>query len=169
MNKNNVKDVQSSIALILFAIAFYGFSFRIQPTTSDVLGSRFFPQAAAILLMLLCVIQLVRAFRSKEVLTAEEEEKIAKADRINAPLILTTIVLFAFYILCYYIGFGVSAMFFLLAASFILMPEAEKNNKKTKLIVIAVAILFPIFLEFVFYKIFHIQLPLGKLIQIRFF
>ena len=35
-----------------------GFSFRIQATTSDVLGSRFFPQAAAVLLMILCVVQL---------------------------------------------------------------------------------------------------------------
>ena len=57
MNKASKKDLQSAIAVILFAIAFYAFSFQIQPTTSDVLGSRFFPQAASIILILLGLVQ----------------------------------------------------------------------------------------------------------------
>jgi len=163
MNTNNKKDVQSAIAIILFAAVFYAFSFKIQATTSDVLGSRFFPQAAAICLVLLGVIQIFRNIRSKEVLTEEQEAKIAKADQINRPLILTTVLLFAYYFLCMGVGFTLTSIVYLLCSSWVLMPDTGKKDKKTLLVIVLVAVLVPIFLNTVFFKVFHIMLPKGKL------
>lgn len=163
MNTNNKKDVQSAIAIILFAMVFYAFSFKIQATTSDVLGSRFFPQAAAVCLVLLGVIQIFRNLRSKEVLTEEQEAKIAKTDQINRPLVLTTVMLFAYYFLCMGIGFTLTSMVYLVCSSLVLMPADSKKDKKTLLLVLLVAVLVPVFLNTVFFKVFHIMLPKGKL------
>lgn len=163
MNKASKKDLQSAIAVILFAIAFYAFSFQIQPTTSDVLGSRFFPQAASIILILLGLVQVVRSLTSKEKLTAEEEARIEKNDRINKPLVLTTVLLFAYYFLCITIGFQITSILYLMGASWVLMPEEDRKNKKMLLIVLIVSIAVPVFLNTVFYQLFRIQLPVGSL------
>ena len=163
MNTNNKKDIHSAIAIILFAVVFYAFSFKIQATTSDVLGSRFFPQAAAVCLILLGVIQIFRNMRSKEVLADEQEAKSAKEDQINRPLVLTTVLLFAYYFLCMGVGFTFTSIVYLLCSSWVLMPDASKKNKKTLLVIVLVAILVPVFLDTVFMQVFHIMLPKGKL------
>lgn len=163
MNINSKKDVQSSIVIIIFSIAFYLCSFQIQATTSDVLGSRFFPQAAAICLIFLNVIQIFKNVRSNEVLTDEQKKKIASADRINSPLVLTTVLLFAYYFLCMQVGFTLTSIVYLICSSLVLIPKAERNNKKQMLLILIVAVAVPIFLNTVFYQVFHITLPKGKL------
>ena len=163
MNKANKKDLQSAIAVILFAVAFYACSFQIQPTTSDILGSRFFPQAAAIILVLLGLVQVVRSLTSKAQLTEEEEARLAKNDRINKPLVLTTVLLFAYYFLCISVGFTITSILYLLGASWVLMPDKDRKNKKMLLLILIVAIAVPIFLNTVFYQVFRIQLPTGSL------
>lgn len=163
MNTSNKKDVQSAISIILFAIAFYAFSFKIQVTTSDVLGSRFFPQAAAICLVLLSVVQIFRCIHSKEVLTEEKEAKIAKTDKINKPLVLTTVLLLAYYFLCMQVGFTLTSIIYLVCSSLVLIPDNDRKNKRTLLLIAIVAIVVPIFLNTVFYQVFHIALPKGKL------
>ena len=163
MNKAKKKDIQSAIVIILFAIAFYGFSFQIQATTSDVLGSRFFPQAAAVGLVILGLVQIVRSFTSKEELTPEQEEKLKKTGRINKPLVLTTVLLFAYYFLCVNIGFLFTSILYLLGSSWVLMPEEERKSKKALIVVFLVSVIFPIFLNTVFYRVFNIKLPVGRL------
>ena len=163
MNKAKKKDLISAIVIIIFAIAFYGFSFKIQATTSDVLGSRFFPQAAAVGLVLLGLIQIVRCLASKEELTKEQEEKLKKTGRINKPLVLTTVLLFAYYFVCINIGFVITSILYLLGSSWVLMPDEERKNKKTLILVAIVSVVFPIFLNFVFYRVFNIKLPAGRL------
>lgn len=163
MNKANKKDLQSAIVIILFAIAFYACSFQIQPTTSDILGSRFFPQAASVILALLGLVQVVRSLTSKEVLTKEQEEKLAKNDRINKPLILTTVLLFAYYFLCVAVGFQLTSILYLLGSSWVLMPEKNRKDKKMLILIVLVAIAVPIFLNTVFYNVFRIKLPSGSL------
>ena len=163
MNRAQKKDIQSSVVIIIFAIAFYLFSFKIQPTTSDVLGSRFFPQAAAVLLVILNVVQIFRALTTKEKLTREQEEKIRKEDRINKPLVLTTVLLFAYYFLCINIGFVITSILYLLSSSWVLMPEKDRKNKKIIIIAVIVSFVVPIFLNTVFYQVFRIKLPAGKL------
>ena len=164
MNRAKKKDVQSAVVIIAFAIAFYVFSFQIQPTTSDILGSRFFPQATAVILVLLGLVQIVRSLSSgKEALTEEEAKKIAGIDRTNAPLILSGVLLLAYYFLCVGIGFLITSILYLLGASWVLMPEAERANKKTLMIVVIVSIAVPFFLNTVFYRVFNIKLPAGSL------
>ena len=163
MNKAKKKDIASAICLILFAIAFYGFSFQIQATTSDVLGSRFFPRAGAVLLVILSLIQIVQALVSKEELTEEAEKKMKQEDALNSPLVLTTIFLFAYYFLCTQIGFVITSILYLLGESFVLMPDEDRKKKGTILICIVLAIAIPLFLNFIFYNVFHIKLPQGSL------
>ena len=164
MNRAKKKDVESAIVIIVFAIAFYAFSFRIQPTTSDVLGSRFFPQATAIILVLLNLIQIVRSISSgKAELSEEETQKIEKIDRINRPLVLTTVLLFAYYFLCISIGFTITSILYLFCASWVLIPENQRKNKKTLIIIAIVSVVVPIFLNTVFYNVFNIKLPAGSL------
>lgn len=64
-------DIFSGIVIGVLAVIYYIYSFKIQKTTSDVLGSRFFPQLAAILLLILSVILIVQALRKK----SEPEEE----------------------------------------------------------------------------------------------
>ena len=64
-------DIISGIVIAIIAVIYYAYSFQIQQTTSDILGSRFFPQLAAILLFGLSVIQIVQALRKK--VPADEE------------------------------------------------------------------------------------------------
>lgn len=164
MNRAKKKDVQSAIVIIVFAVLFYAFSLKIQPTTSDVLGSRFFPQAIAIILVILGLILIVTSISSgKRILTEEEEKKIEKIDRINQPLVLTTVLLFAYYFLCISIGFLLTSILYLFGASRVLMSEEEKKDKKTQIIVAIVSVVVPIFLNTVFYNVFHIKLPAGSL------
>jgi len=164
MNKAKKKDIQSAIVIIVFAVLFYAFSYRIQPTTSDVLGSRFFPQAISIILVILGLILIVTSIISgKDPLSEEEETKLAKNDRINQPLILTTVFLFAYYFLCMGIGFLLTSILYLFGASRVLMSEEDKKDKKTQIIVAIVSIAVPIFLNTVFYQVFHIKLPTGSL------
>ena len=163
MNKAKKKDIASAIVLILFAIAFYGFSFQIQATTSDVLGSRFFPRAGSVILVILALIQIVQALASKEELSEEKEKKMAQEDALNKPLVLTTIFLFAYYFLCTQIGFVITSILYLLGESFVLMPDEDRKKKGVVLLTILLAVAIPLFLNFVFYNIFHIRLPQGSL------
>lgn len=70
-------DIISGIVIAIIAVIYYAYSFQIQQTTSDILGSRFFPQLAAILLFGLSVIQIVQALRKK--VPADEEGADGKA------------------------------------------------------------------------------------------
>ena len=98
--ENKRKDIYSGVVMLLFAAFFYGTSFLIQATTSDILGSRFFPQMAAILIALLAVIQVVLAVRKPAEAPKVEtkmEDAPEKRKWPNMSLILTTLALFAYY------------------------------------------------------------------------
>lgn len=164
MSKKN--DIVPAVAVILFGIAFYAGSFQIQPTTSDVLGSRFFPQAAAILLVVLGIAQIVTAMRKKpEGQVSEASAAGASGEKagVNIPFLLTVAALFAYYVLIRLVGFTITSICYLLFESWVLMPEESRNNKKMKLIVVATSILVPLFLNYIFYYVFSIKLPQGSL------
>ena len=165
MNKKN--DILSAAAVILFAAAFYTGSFQIQQTTSDVLGSRFFPQAAAILLAFLGIVQIVTALTASGKGSAENNNTddigAKKQEGISVPFILTIAALFAYYVLIRLVGFAVTSIAYLLFESWVLMPEEGRNSKKMKIIVILTSFLVPLFLNYIFYQVFKIRLPQGML------
>ena len=167
MNKKD--EIGSGIVLMILAAVFYAFSFRIQYTTSDILGSRFFPQAAAILIILLAAIQIIQALKGNENTPKADavdnsEETEVKAG-VNPALILTIVSLFAYYFVIQQVGFVITSIIYLLFESWVLMNKLERSNKKLVAIVLVADVLFPIFLNFIFYNIFHIQLPVGKLFR----
>lgn len=157
-------DIFSGIVIGVLAVVYYVYSFQIQQTTSDVLGSRFFPQLAAILLLFLSAILIIQALRKKPE-PKEEKTKSENAKKINLPLILTTVALFVYYILVLNIGFTITSILYLLFECWVLMPDNMKKNKKMLLLVVLVCVAVPVFLNTVFYSVFHIQLPVGALFR----
>lgn len=83
--------------------------------------------------------------------------------RFNRPLILTVAALFAYYILVLYIGFTITSILYLLAQSAILMSKDALGNRKTVAVMVLVSVIAPIFIHTVFWKVFSIALPAGKL------
>ncbi|MDO4621148.1 MAG: tripartite tricarboxylate transporter TctB family protein [Lachnospiraceae bacterium] len=163
MTKKN--DIISGIVVAVFGIAFYAGSNLIQPTTSDVLGSRFFPRVAAVMLIVLGLLQAVIAMRSEK--NAQKEGasgESTKSPIMNLPLAITIVALFAYYVLIRQIGFTITSILYLLVMGWTLMNDTDRKNKKMVAIVVIVSIIFPIFINTIFYQVFRIALPAGALL-----
>lgn len=163
--KESRNNLISGITFLLFGVFVFATSYMIQVTTSDILGSRFFPRATAVLIMILALVQISGAVKGmnrakKEENPAAEEEK---KHGPNKPLVLTVVSLFVYYILILYIGFTITSILYLLAQSAILMSKEDFKDKKKVLIMVAVAVIVPIFINTIFWNVFSIGLPAGKL------
>jgi putative tricarboxylic transport membrane protein len=158
-------DMHSSIALFLFGVFIFVGSFWIPATTSDVLGSRFFPRAVAIFMCILSAIQFMEASvelkKLKDSGVKEEKEKAP----ISKPFLLTTIALFVYYILIRGIGFTLTSIIYLIFEGLVLMTKKERSDKKSVAVLLIASILVPIFVNFIFWNIFSIQLPEGSLFE----
>lgn len=157
--KNNL---YSSIAFLLFGIFVFAASNLIQPTTSDILGSRFFPRVVAGLICFLAILQIITSAVKLKAESAKDEEKEEKSG-FSRPLILTILLLFVYYVLILYFGFTITSIFYLLAQSAILMSKDDFKDKKKVIIMLVVAIVVPIFINTIFWNVFSIALPSGKL------
>ncbi|MDR1835922.1 MAG: tripartite tricarboxylate transporter TctB family protein [Fusobacteriaceae bacterium] len=164
MRIENKKDISSGIIFIFLGVFIWAGSFYIPRTTSDVLGSRFFPRVVSVLIFLLAGIQIVKAYW-KEKYSALENTTKNKLTKFNKPLILTVIALFAYYVLTLYFGFTITSILYLFAQSLILMQLQDLKNKKKILVLILVSIIVPVAINLIFLKIFCIMLPVGKFIQ----
>ena len=166
--KEKKRDIIGGAAFLAFAVFIYVFSFKIQKTTSDILGSRFFPQAVAILIGILAVVQLlggIKGYKEAAALETKEASGASGKQTFNMPLALTTVALFVYYFLVVQIGFTITSIMYLLFEGCVLENKEELKNKKTVAILLAVAVLVPVFLNFVFWNIFNIRLPQGKLFR----
>lgn len=159
------KDLLSGIVFLAFAVFVYAGSFSIKQTTSDVLGSRFFPQVVAVLIGILSVAQIIGAVLGMKDGNAEETKAESVGKKWNLPLILTTAALFAYYILINWIGFVPTSILYLLFECSVLMTDEERKNKKELIILLLIAVLVPIVLNYIFWNIFSIRLPLGSLFK----
>ncbi len=191
-------NLYSGIGFLLFGIFVFAGSYWIPATTSDVLGSRFFPRAVSVLMALLAVVQMGGTWKmagrpegraagkaaQKPELTGHAEQpqkpeltghaersqqpepsmpENAAGSRFNRPLILTVAALFAYYILVLYIGFTITSILYLLVQSAILMSKDALGNRKTVAVMVLVSVIAPVFIHTVFWKVFSIALPAGKL------
>ena len=179
-------NLYSGIGFLLFGIFVFAGSYWIPATTSDVLGSRFFPRAVSVLMALLAVVQMGGTWKmagrpegraagkaaQKPELTGHAEQpqkpepsmpENAAGSRFNRPLILTVAALFAYYILVLYIGFTITSILYLLVQSAILMSKDALGNRKTVAVMVLVSVIAPVFIHAVFWKVFSIALPAGKL------
>ncbi|WP_181995639.1 tripartite tricarboxylate transporter TctB family protein [Clostridium sp. AM58-1XD] len=163
--KEKRNDICSAIAFIAFAVFLFVGSYWIPPTTSDILGSRFFPRMIAFLIAFLAVVQLIGAIsfvKKGEVEKEKSSDKEGK-NRLNMSLVLTVAALFAYYVLVLQIGFTITSIIYLLCQSAILMSKDDFKNKKKVVILALVAVFVPIFINTIFWKVFSIALPAGKL------
>ncbi|MCI8295489.1 MAG: tripartite tricarboxylate transporter TctB family protein [Lachnospiraceae bacterium] len=169
--KNAKNDLYPAIGFFLFGIFIFVGSFQIPATTSDILGSRFFPRAVALLIGLLSLIQIAGAMQAaqvakkaeKEEKKKEKEGKDERKDGLNKPLLLTIAALFGYYVLVLYIGFTITSILYLLAQSAILMSKEDFKSKKTMTVMVLASMIAPIFINTIFWKVFSIALPAGRL------
>lgn len=162
--KDKRNDIYSGIALILFSIFMFGASYLIQPTTSDILGSRFFPRVVAVLIAVLAIVMIVSAVKAlKSGDKAAEAEEKTKKQMLNMPLVLTIVGLFAYYILIMALGFTITSILYLLFQGAVLMGKEGLKNKKSLIILVIVSVVVPIALKNIFWQVFKIALPAGNL------
>lgn len=160
--KETKNNLYSGIAFLIFGIFVYAASNLIQPTTSDILGSRFFPRVVAVIICLLAVFQIAASAWKLKAESGERGETAGKR-KFSKPLWLTIILLFVYYILILYFGFTITSIFYLLAQSAILMSKDDFKDKKKIVIMLVVAIVVPVFINTIFWNVFSIALPSGKL------
>ena len=160
--KEKRNDIYSSIVLIIFAVFLFVGSWWIPPTTSDILGSRFFPRAIAVVIGCLSLFQLVGAV-SVVKNRKEKEEAAEKKEAFSIPLLLTVAALFVYYILVLQIGFTITSILYLLFQSAVLMSKDDFKNRKKVIILVLVSIITPIFINVLFGQVFLIVLPEGNL------
>lgn len=158
--KEKRNDICSSIVFFLFGVFIFAGSYWIPATTSDILGSRFFPRVVAVLIGILSIFQLLSAVGELKDVGVKEEKEAAK---LNGPFLLTTVALFAYYLLVLGIGFTLTSILYLLFEGVVLMRKDELKDKKKMVILILVAVIVPIFLNTVFWNVFSIKLPEGAL------
>lgn len=156
--KNNIL---SGICFLAFGLFVFVGSFWIPATTADILGSRFFPRVVAVLIAILSVAQIVLNVPILKI-KDEKDEGEEKAG-FNKPLLLTAAALFAYYVLILYIGFTITSILYLLCQSAILMAREDFKNKRKVLIMAVSSVLVPIAINAIFWNIFSIALPAGKL------
>ena len=109
--KEKRNDICSSIVFFLFGVFIFAGSYWIPATTSDILGSRFFPRVVAVLIGILSIFQLLSAVGELKDVGVKEEKEAAK---LNCPFLLTTVALFAYYLLVLGIGFTLTSILYLL-------------------------------------------------------
>lgn len=98
--KESRDNLISGIVFLLFGVFVFAASYLIPETTSDILGSRFFPRATAVLILILSLVQISGAARGMHAAKAKDghEEETQKTPGLNKPLVLTVAALFVYYI-----------------------------------------------------------------------
>ncbi|MDF2886877.1 MAG: conserved rane protein of unknown function [Lacrimispora sp.] len=155
------KNVYAGIVLLLFAIFIYVVSFWIPESKSDILGSRFFPRCTAILMGILSGILTLSSieFRKRE----ETEDGFTQQTGLNHSLLLTCLALILYYLIILQLGFVITSIAYLFCQCLILLPKEDYRNRKKMMITLAISVLVPVAINFIFWKIFMIALPVGNL------
>lgn len=161
MREEHRKNFTSGIVFLLFGIFIFAGSYTIPATTSDILGSRFFPRAVAVLIGILSIAQIILSAGAFKAAAHNSEDNVKEA--INKPLMLTVAALLIYYVLVLQIGFTITSIIYLFCQSLILMPAEDIKNKKKLIVPILVSVVVPIAVNAIFWKLFSIKLPVGNL------
>jgi hypothetical protein len=157
------KNLYSGIVFVMFSILVFAVSYTIPITTSDVLGSRFFPRLISGVTVMLGLIQAIGSGmvlkRDQQEVEAENREKAG----VNRPMTLTIIALLLYYFLTIQLGFVLTSIIYLFCQSLILMDKESFKDKRKLAILGVVSILFPIAMNWIFWNLFSIGLPAGNL------
>lgn len=161
--KEKRNDICSSIVFFLFGVFIFAGSYWIPATHVRHSGVQILPESRSCSDRNSFHFQLLSAVgelkKLKDVGVKEEKE----AAKLNCPFLLTTVALFAYYLLVLGIGFTLTSILYLLFEGVVLMRKDELKDKKKMVILILVAVIVPIFLNTVFWNVFSIKLPEGAL------
>lgn len=158
------KDLFSGIFFMMFAIFLFVSSFSIKMTTSDSLGPQFFPQIVGIFMGMLSSIQIVECLIKKKRLGSNEAAENQRSKYLfNKGLWMTIALLSGYVLFIEKIGFVLISIIYLFCQINILLPQAAYKNKKKLIKTATVAIIIPIAIYMLFYKVFNIFLPAGLL------
>ena len=95
--KEKRNDICSSIVFFLFGVFIFAGSYWIPATTSDILGSRFFPRVVAVLIGILSIFQLLSAVgelkKLKDVGVKEEKEAAKLKDKKKMVILILVAVI----------------------------------------------------------------------------
>ncbi|NNJ32839.1 tripartite tricarboxylate transporter TctB family protein [Lacrimispora defluvii] len=155
------KNVYAGITFLLFAIFIYAVSFWIPESKSDVLGSRFFPRCTAVFMGILSGILTLSSIGFKK--SEETKDGSAQHAGLNYSLLLTCLALILYYLIILQLGFVITSIVYLFCQCLILLPKEDYRNKKKMMITLAISVLVPVAINFIFWKIFMIALPAGNL------
>lgn len=155
------KNVYAGIVLLLFAIFIYVVSSWIPESKSDILGSRFFPRCTAVLMGILSGILTLSSISVRK--RDETEGGLAQQTGLNHSLLLTCLALIMYYLIILQLGFVITSISYLFCQCLILLPKEDYRNRKKMMITLAISVLVPVAINFVFWKIFMIALPAGNL------
>lgn len=155
------KNVIAYAALIAFGIVFYLQTLKIKKMEINTIPDSFIPQAACILMIVLCIIQLIRSAAEKKTDSVQEEDKQTEREKLKKVGILC--VVFALAVaLMKPLGFVIDIALLLFTLFMMLAPKEERTKKKMLIFaVISPVITFAVF--YVFLNVFSALLPMGVL------
>lgn len=154
------KNVYAGFLLLLFAIFIYAVSFWIPESKSDVLGSRFFPRCTAVLMGSLSIILILTNVNLKKREETQPGETVRSG--FNQPLLLTCLALILYYLVILQLGFVITSIAYLFCQCLILLPKEDYKNRKKLLFTLAISVLVPVAINFIFWNVFSIALPAGN-------
>jgi hypothetical protein len=150
--RESVRDIQSSVLLILVGIAVFVYSFQVRVVIPGDIGSGFFPRMLSVILVFSSAVQLCKGLRQY----AMEKGTPHETQSVNVRCVLESIVCIGIFIaLLDYLGFFISAFIYLLAQFAALAPI----NKKILFRIVILSIVVPIVVYAVFVHGFSMILP----------
>lgn len=150
-------DFYIGLFFLLLSIFIYLHSFNITITIHDAMGPRFFPQLVSICMALLSILLIVKSFS-----THNHSSSYSKLN--NIPKIIATVFILGCYsLLLNKIGFLILTPLYIFFQIILLLSKNEMKKLKNIIICLVISITIPIFLYFLFSRVFSIFLPLGIL------
>lgn len=123
----------------------------------------YFPQFICIVGLLLSVLLIVMAFmKEKRGQKEDTESKISPTQRKRLLLMAFMIIVYA--VAVEFVGFTVSSILFMVAASWMLYPgKISKENKKPAIIILIASVVISVAIYIVFKNLLYVPLPSGLL------
>lgn len=154
------KDSIGACVIIVFALAYYYASFKINILENKLINSTFFPRVLAGALILLSILLIIKDIRRQSQSNPESGDRMERAAVIR--ILLTVLCLITYVALLETVGFLLMTVLYIFAQILILTPK-EQMSVKRLLWFVAISILFSLAVYVVFTRLFTMVLPRGIL------
>ena len=151
MSKKQVDMMAGSVFLLIGIMMIYTTKDMKAVVTNDV-GPAFLPQVIGGCLIALSIAKLIFAAKSGETKSVTNNQLLGKG--------LLTILLTGVYVMVFRsVGFIISSMIYLMIQT-LLLNQGEKKSMKT---IVAISMIAPIVIYFIFVNLLNLMLPAGIL------